>query len=109
MPDAQFQNNITESDREWFFFDSWREVMETNARAKSLVARYLRRPEFELYDTVTDPAELKNLADSPDHQTQLERLKKQLNTWMKSQGDKGIETELDAPKRSAKSNKSEAK
>ena len=64
--------------------------------AKRLVAKYHFRPEFELFDCDADPLEMTNLAESNEHKKTLSRLKSQLQEWMTSQGDRGIETELDA-------------
>ena len=35
-----------------------------------------------------------NLTGRPDSETHIKRLRSQLETWMKEQGDKGVETEL---------------
>jgi len=45
------------------------------------------RPEYELYDLTSDPRELHNLAESPDHQSILTSLRNQLHDWMKRTGD----------------------
>ena len=44
-------------------------------------------PEEELYDTMTDPFELVNLAQDPDYAGIKARLKKQLFSWMADQND----------------------
>ena len=43
-------------------------------------------PQFELYDLATDPHEMKNLAQSAEHATKLERLRGVLHTW--ARGDR---------------------
>lgn len=65
-------------------------------QAAQLVQRYQHRPEWELYDIVSDPLELRNLANQPDFADELQQLQQQLRQWMNSQGDQGIETELQA-------------
>lgn len=96
-PEAKFSNNLTVLDRKWFFFNSWRDVQESNEHAAFLVSRYITRPEFELYDTQKDPYELNNVAESAEHREIRDRLLAQLTLWMQDQGDRGVETELEAP------------
>jgi uncharacterized sulfatase len=67
-----------------------------DSNAKELVERYHYRPEFELFDCDADPLEMTNLANDPQHAKVLARLKGKLQEWMTSQGDRGVETELDA-------------
>jgi len=47
------------------------------------------RPPEELYDTENDPWEINNLADDPEHQGTLERLRKTLDDWRTEFGDLG--------------------
>ena len=44
----------------------------------------------------TDPWELANLADDPEYNKIKQALRKELQAWMARQGDKGIETEMQA-------------
>ena len=55
MHEDDYHNNLTELDRKWFFFNSWREAAESDVKAKMLVERFVKRPEFELYDMEADP------------------------------------------------------
>ncbi|WP_169979252.1 sulfatase family protein [Tautonia rosea] len=48
-----------------------------------------QRPRYELYDLVTDPWELSNLATSEDH-PQLLTLQHALLEWMEMTGDRGV-------------------
>lgn len=50
-----------------------------------------RLPKEELYDTLTDPHEINNLADSkkPEHQKALMRLRTALEVWITETGDRG--------------------
>ena len=41
----------------------------------------------ELYDTLADPHELNNLAQNPEHEAVLSRLKKEMDRWLNSIGD----------------------
>ncbi|MEF8788264.1 MAG: sulfatase [Planctomycetota bacterium] len=47
------------------------------------------RPPEELYDLSEDPHEVRNLADSPDHEGVLKKLRQELNDWMCRTGDRG--------------------
>lgn len=48
------------------------------------------KPVEELYDTVTDPHELNNLAEKPEHQNTLERLRGAHLAWVKETRDTGL-------------------
>jgi hypothetical protein len=48
------------------------------------------KPIEELYDTVADPHEVVNLADSPEYQETLKRLRAALEKWMKDTNDVGL-------------------
>ncbi|WP_105011843.1 sulfatase-like hydrolase/transferase [Salinibacter sp. 10B] len=47
------------------------------------------RPAEELYDTQADPHEINNLADDPEHQEVLRRLRTELDDWMNRIDDQG--------------------
>lgn len=47
------------------------------------------RPVEELYDLASDPHELHNLAEAPEHQTDLVNLRTRLTDWMDQTGDLG--------------------
>lgn len=47
------------------------------------------RPEEELYDLSEDPYEIRNLADLPEYQSDKERLRSALDTWMQETNDQG--------------------
>ncbi len=61
------------------------------------------KPVEELYDTLNDPHEVKNLADNPEYRTVLERMRKAHKEWVKETGDVGLipEPEFDEMKRPA--------
>jgi uncharacterized sulfatase len=58
------------------------------------------KPVEELYDTVSDPHEVKNLADDPQYKDVLERMRKVHREWMKESRDVGLvpEPEFDEMK-----------
>ena len=82
-----------------------------DAHAAEVVHRYQYRPAVEFYDVIEDPLEMHNLADHPEHAETISQLRAELDSWMQSQGDQGIETERIAnhqkndkrPKRNKKS------
>ena len=55
---------------------------------QKLFFRHPKPPE-ELYDILADPHEVKNLADSPEHQGTLKRMRAALERWIKNSGDLG--------------------
>ena len=65
--------------------DSW-----NKPEIYALVKRYQLRPPEALYHTASDPYEMNNLADDPDHQSRKKVLGKELLRWMKEEGDPGI-------------------
>ena len=54
------------------------------------------RPKEELYDIITDPLELNNLAGDEKHTETMNELRSKLTAWMKKCGDEGQATELKA-------------
>jgi arylsulfatase A-like enzyme len=64
-----------------------------NAAQAALMAP--RLPEEELYDTVTDPHEINNLATSSDraHQAVLKRMREELDRWILETKDQGSKLE----------------
>ena len=91
--ETKFTNACTESE----YFQSMVAAADAgDAKARQLVDKYHFRPEFELYDCDADPLEMQNLADDPQYAKVVKRLKTGLDEWMASQGDRGVETELDA-------------
>ncbi len=49
-----------------------------------------RKPAEELYDTLEDPHEIKDLAGDPAYQSVLEELRAALQTWREETGDLGL-------------------
>jgi hypothetical protein len=59
------------------------------------------KPVEELYDTLNDPHEVRNLADNPKYKSVLERMRRVHKEWVKETGDMGLipEPEFDEMKR----------
>jgi len=54
-----------------------------------------RKPDLELYDTRTDPHEVRNLAADPAQKSRLQRMGAILDQWMKDTADRGGEPETE--------------
>lgn len=65
----------------------WNAAGQVNAAQKSFFAP--KKPWEELYDTETDPWELKNLADDPKYAEQLAELRTACDEWVAKTDDKG--------------------
>lgn len=53
------------------------------------------KPPEELYDLTRDPYEVKNLAQSPQHQDVLKRMRGVLDKWQKDTKDLGLVPEAE--------------
>ncbi|MDA2938025.1 sulfatase [Acidobacteria bacterium AH-259-A15] len=95
MPQAVFQNVVTEQDRQGYW-RAWKRDAAHKPLAKKLVQRYRRRPAEEFYDVLADPFELNNLAGDPASREIMDVMRAKLQAWMNQQGDQGVETELKA-------------
>jgi len=101
-PEVEFKNACTHSKE----FRSWIVKAESGDKdAADKVRRYQWRPKVEVYDLHNDPYEWNNLAGKPEVKNVQTRLNKALKNWMKSQGDKGQETELAALERQGRAKK----
>lgn len=67
---------------------SWLADAGYDKSANELVQRYRKRPEFQLYDLDSDPYEMNNLASKPEFKDKIIILRKEIEEWMKEQGDK---------------------
>jgi hypothetical protein len=69
-------------------------IRELHSRGELTIAQQLilatTKPEEELYDLDSDPHELNNLAQSPQHQRTLDRLRVLLDQWIADTEDKGL-------------------
>jgi uncharacterized sulfatase len=97
-PEVKFQNACTQSS----IFESWRQKAATDPDAKEKVRRYEHRSKEELYDIIKDPYEWNNLAENPKYTQVKTKLRNRLLEWMGATGDKGQQTELEAPEHQAK-------
>jgi uncharacterized sulfatase len=94
--DKEFKNTVLNT----AFYKSWiRKAEEGDAFAKEQAERYVKRPEWELYDLKADPWEMTNVAGKPENAEIQAALKKALAQWMRQQGDQGHETEMKANER----------
>ena len=94
--DREFRNVILNS----VFYQSWVvKAEEGDAFARERIERFIRRPEWELYNLKTDSWEMANVADKPENAETKATLKKALEQWMQQQGDLGHETEMKAHER----------
>lgn len=92
-PEARFYNGIAKTD----YFREWeRRAAAGDEHVQQLVERYYSPPEYELYDVVSDPFELNNLAGQPQHASVQQELETRLRDWMRQQGDEGQATEMAA-------------
>jgi arylsulfatase A-like enzyme len=71
------------------YFGSWVDKARTDSAAAAVVKRYHEHPAEELYDLEADPTELKNLAADPKYQAELGSFRRDVEAWMKEQGDAG--------------------
>lgn len=68
---------------------TWQAVLKRGDKkyGDRAVADYIRRPRLELYDLESDPDELVNLADRPEHQQTLADLTGRLRKWQEATRD----------------------
>lgn len=90
-PEFQFTSHVDKAKEadETGYFRSWETAAKTDAKAVAAVQRYRQRPREELYDLRADPSELRNLAADPTHTERLTEFRKEVETWMREQGDEG--------------------
>jgi arylsulfatase A-like enzyme len=90
-PDLAFRTHIDRGNSQdgRAFWDSWVERSRRDSKALEILRRYHRRPEEELYDTVADPHETRNLAGRPEHRKTLLELRGKVKAWMEGMGDQG--------------------
>jgi arylsulfatase A-like enzyme len=69
------------------YFATWENAAKTNAEAAAIVKRYHERPVEEFYDLETDPYEEHNLAGDSKHASRIKTMRKELEQWMRDQGD----------------------
>ncbi|KAA6438265.1 sulfatase [Dyadobacter flavalbus] len=84
----RFMMNREKPDRNTVWF-SWTEKAETDSTSGKLTNRFVNRPPEEFYDIQKDPFELDNLAGDPAYRQMITKFRKELEAWMKQQGDEG--------------------
>jgi uncharacterized sulfatase len=77
-------------------YEGWLEKSRGRPEEYAHAVLYRIRPEFELYNIRKDPYELRNLAEEPSLKKVRNKLFDELGKWMQEQGDKGIQTEMEA-------------
>jgi uncharacterized sulfatase len=71
------------------YWATWVREASSNANTYELVKRYMHRPSEQLYHTEKDPYELNDLAGAENYAEIKQRLSRELDHWMRSQGDPG--------------------
>ena len=69
---------------------SWQAAYEAGELNEAQSAFWEPKPPEELYDVTTDPHNVRNLADDPQYQTDLERLRGAEATWVRRIRDAGF-------------------
>ncbi len=69
-------------------YATWAERARSDLAAARLVEIVERHPQWELYDTESDPYELNNLAVEPRRAARMEQLRAKLVQWLKQQNDR---------------------
>ncbi|MCA9192072.1 MAG: sulfatase [Planctomycetales bacterium] len=87
------------------YWGTWVFSTEQKTKSYQLVKRYMLRPPVELYRLSDDPYEMNNLAGRTEVSEIQTRLTKELELWMQSQGDPGIEQDTPESHRAAKQGK----
>ena len=94
--DGVFGNNLTAENRGGYYF-SWNELGDEEAVRKYRI--YQKRPSLELYNIEADPFEQHNLVDNPALDSVKLDLLTRLESWMETQGDRGVASEQEAQQR----------
>ena len=79
--------------------DSWKADAKSDEKLADRIEWLYQRPAEELYDIDADEFESNNLANDPKYADVRARLARELDGWMRQQGDKGLKTEMNAPSR----------
>lgn len=84
------------------YWSSWMATALDNPKTYTLVKRYIRRPAEQLYHTADDPAEMNDLAASPEHAAIKVKLSAELDRWLAAQGDPGVSQDTQEAHQAAK-------
>lgn len=84
------------------YWRTWMWDSTTSPRTYDLVQRYQFRPAEEFYRTASDPYEMENLAGDERVAEKKRELSRELDRWLESSGDPGIEQDTQRSHRAAK-------
>jgi N-sulfoglucosamine sulfohydrolase len=84
------------------YWQTWVWDAADTPKTYALVSRYLVRPAEALYHTAADPYELQNLVGSESRSEIMQMLSAELDRWLESQADPGIEQDTSAAHQAAK-------
>ena len=87
------------------YWSTWVRETWANANTYRLVKRYMKRPPEQLYHTEADRYELENLVGRSDQSERLERMREELDLWMKTQADPGAPVDTDKAIQAARKGK----
>ena len=90
-PKREFHTHVDRAEANGYW-NSWAEKAKSDPKAAAVVQRYFHRPAEELYDLVNDPHELRNLMTDPQQAERMKAMRKELDDWMRAQGDQGLDT-----------------
>jgi hypothetical protein len=88
-PDLPYTLWIPYLNRHPIMQEMWRLHLTGELEGPQLLLFQTRRPAEELYDTVNDPWEIRNLAGDPHYRGELDRLRDALQSWRRQVGDLG--------------------
>ena len=93
FPEKPYSQNIGFMDQ-MPTMQEWRRLHAEGSLSGPQRLFFQAKPVEELYDTVSDPHEIRNLAQDPQHSNTLGRLREQLRQWVSRFGDRGEEPEF---------------
>ncbi|MFN3193236.1 MAG: sulfatase [Aureliella sp.] len=87
------------------YWGTWVWSSANDSRNYELVKRYMSRPAVQLFDLDRDAYEMSNLVDDPEYGAIKERLQTELERWMETQGDPGIQQDSQSSLQAARQGK----
>ncbi|EMI46068.1 sulfatase [Rhodopirellula sp. SWK7] len=94
---TQHETNVARN-----YWRTWVWDSTTSPDTYNLVRRYQHRPAETLYHTASDPYEMQNVIGSDSTASIRQELSTELDRWLESQGDPGIDQDTIATHRAAK-------
>lgn len=73
----------------------WKEMFDAGKLNEIQAQFWKKKPVEDLFDLQSDPDEVNNLADSPEHHEKLAELREATRQWMRSTRDLGLLTEAE--------------